>query len=228
MIDRGLRHEHPKSCVARLRLGGSDDHTAVQHTATGWRWTRPASERPHERSEHDHHGKRDDGSDYRHHEDILIRVPVRRAAGGEKRHDRSVVRQAVERAGPDNRPRLSPTRSIIGETSDTSWRLGGSCCATMRYRGGRGDAPLSQGWECKIGLLAATFASGVALAHNAACAARASPATRPPGRRSIAVRSPRRSCLRRLCRASTRRSPMSRCRTCKAASAARRTRSPGL
>ena len=52
-------------------------------------------------------------------------------------------------------------------------------------------------------------------------------ATGSASRGSIASPSPPRSPARRSCRASTRRSPMSRCRTSRAASRARRTRSPG-
>src|SRR5262245_41734073 len=58
-----------------------------------------SSERPEHRTQDDYGGKRKQGADDRHHENILVAVAVGHAADCEQRHDRAVMRQAVERAG---------------------------------------------------------------------------------------------------------------------------------
>src|SRR5262245_43877240 len=58
-----------------------------------------SSERPEDRTQDDDGGKRKQGADDRHQENILVAAAVGHAADCEQRHDRAVMRQAVERAG---------------------------------------------------------------------------------------------------------------------------------
>src|SRR5258708_38327311 len=61
------------------------------------------SERAKERAEADNGGKGDQGSDNADRDDVAIAFPMCRSADGEQRDHRTVVRQAVERARPDDR-----------------------------------------------------------------------------------------------------------------------------
>src|SRR5262245_66660002 len=79
-----------------------------------------SSERPEDRTQDDDAGKRKQNADDRHHENILVAVAVGHAADCEQRHDRAVMRPAVQRAGahPGNGVAERRGAGLLGPTAE--------------------------------------------------------------------------------------------------------------
>ena len=69
-----------------------------------------ASERPDRAPQDDHDGERQKAADDRHHDDVEIALAMGRVADREQRDHGAVVRQAVERAGADDRHAMQESR----------------------------------------------------------------------------------------------------------------------
>ena len=97
----------------------AESRTASARPRTRRGRTRPSrerrgSKRAEQRAQDDHRDEREDGADDGDHDDVEIALAVRRAADGEQRHDRAVVRQAVERARADHRDAVHQRRIDAG------------------------------------------------------------------------------------------------------------------